>query len=99
MWKLVWCGMFHTMMPTTHAKRNCGATFGKTSLNKELLQGPDLANTLLGVLLHFRQGPVALIPNIEGMFNQVQVAEEGIFCGGFSGGQTGISLRTSQSIG
>lgn len=52
--------------------------FGGTSLNKELLQGPDLTNTLIGVLLRFRQGPIAFMLDIEGMFHQVRVAKEDV---------------------
>ena len=42
-------------------------------MNSELLQGPDLTNTLLGVLLKFRQEPVAVMGDIEGMFHQVKI--------------------------
>ena len=31
------------------------AEFQGTSLNKQLLPGPDLMNSLLGVLMHFRR--------------------------------------------
>ncbi|KAL0150572.1 hypothetical protein M9458_054165 [Cirrhinus mrigala] len=44
----------------------------------ELLQGPDLTNTLIGVLLRFRQGPVAFMSDIKGMFHQVRVAKEDV---------------------
>ncbi len=47
-------------------------------MNKELLQGPNLTNTLLGVLLRFRQGPIAFMTDNEGMFHQVRVAKEDI---------------------
>lgn len=50
---------------------DCSASFQGTSLTAELLQGPDLMNTLLGVILRFRQEPVALMVSIEGMFHQV----------------------------
>ena len=46
------------------------------SLNSQLRQGPDLTNSLLGVLLRFRQDPVALIADIEGMFNRGKIPPE-----------------------
>ena len=46
------------------------------SLNNHLHPRPDLTNSLLGVLLRFRQYPIALVPDIEGMFNQVKVPPE-----------------------
>ncbi|XP_048587898.1 uncharacterized protein LOC125571976 [Nematostella vectensis] len=47
-----------------------------TSLNKNLLHGPDCTNSLTGVLLRFREDNVALVADIEGMFLQVGVREE-----------------------
>ncbi|XP_033099358.1 uncharacterized protein LOC117103008 [Anneissia japonica] len=44
-----------------------------SSLNDYLLQGPNLTNSLLGVLLKFRVEPIAIVGDIEGMFNQVLV--------------------------
>ncbi len=52
---------------------DCAAKFKNTSLNDQLLQGPDLNNTLFGVLLRFRQERIALISDVEGMFHQVRV--------------------------
>ena len=46
------------------------------SLNNQLLQGADLTNNLLGILLRFRQYPIALVADTEGMFNQVKVPPE-----------------------
>jgi hypothetical protein len=46
------------------------------SLNKLLLSGPDLTNSLLGVLAHFRQEPVAFIADIEQMFPSFIVRED-----------------------
>ena len=51
----------------------CAAVFGGTSLNENLLQVSDLTNTLLGVLLRFRQGKVAFTGDIKSMFFQVNV--------------------------
>ena len=55
---------------------DCGAKFRNTSINDKLLQGPDLCNNLIGVLLRFRQDPVAVSADIKGMFHQVFVAEQ-----------------------
>ena len=50
---------------------DCSAKYHGTSLNDNIYQGPDLTNQLLGVLLRFRQETIALMADIEGMFNQV----------------------------
>jgi len=52
---------------------DCAARFRGTSLNNQLLHGPDLTNNLIGVLERFRQDPVALVSDIEAMFHQVKV--------------------------
>lgn len=46
------------------------------SLNDVLCSGPDLTNSLLGVLLRFRQEPVAIVADIEQMFYCFKVNEE-----------------------
>jgi hypothetical protein len=43
------------------------------SLNDHLLTGPDLSNHLLGVLMRFREEPVAFMADIEAMFYQVRI--------------------------
>lgn len=53
---------------------DCAAKYQGTSLNDQLLQGPDLTNNLVGVLTRFRQEPVALMADIESMFHQVHVS-------------------------
>lgn len=55
---------------------NRNAKFAGTSLNNQLLQGPDLTNSLVGILTHFKQEPVAFMGNIEAMFYQVLVPDE-----------------------
>jgi len=55
---------------------NCPASYRGTSLNQQLLQGPDLANHLQGVLLRWRKEPIAVTADIEAMFYQVRVRPE-----------------------
>ena len=54
---------------------NCAVNYMGHSLDKELLQRPDLTSSLIGVMLQFRQECIAVTPDIEGMFHQVQVPE------------------------
>ena len=53
---------------------DCAASYRGTSLNDQLLTGPDLTNSLVGVLTRFRQHPIALMADIEAMFNQVRAS-------------------------
>ncbi|XP_066922156.1 uncharacterized protein [Clytia hemisphaerica] len=55
---------------------DCSAECHNYCLNKELLQGPDMTNQLIGVLTRFRQGPIAVMADIETMFHHVRVEEE-----------------------
>ena len=50
---------------------DCTARYKGTSLNDQPLIGPDLTNSLLGVLLRFRQEPVSLSLDIEAMFQVI----------------------------
>ena len=52
---------------------DCSAKCHGTSLNDQLLQGPDLTNSLVGVHSRFREERIALMSNIEAMFHQVRV--------------------------
>lgn len=45
------------------------------SLNSNLFSGPDLLNSLLGVLLRFRKHKIAVVADIEAMFHQVRLKE------------------------
>ena len=55
---------------------DCTTTLEGVSLNKQLLRGPDMTNKLVGVLLRFREDPIAFLANIEAMFCQVRVSLE-----------------------
>ena len=54
---------------------DCAARYEGVSLNDCVLQGPDLTNKLVGVLLRFRQEHIAIMADIEAMFCQVRVAQ------------------------
>ena len=54
---------------------DCSAQFCGASLNDELLQGLNLTNNLLGVLVRFCQDQVAVMGDIHSMFHQVHVPE------------------------
>ena len=63
---------------------DCAVTFGGTSLNKEVLQGPDFTNNLVGVLLRFREEQVAVMGDIEGMFSSGASVSQSPRCLAFS---------------
>ncbi|CAM1308182.1 Uncharacterised protein at_DN2292 [Pycnogonum litorale] len=46
---------------------------GGKSLNERVLQGPDLNNKLLHVLMRFREYPFAIQADIEAMYNQIRI--------------------------
>ena len=69
-WYLPHFGVYHPQKPDKICMVFDSAAETKgMSLNKILLSGPDLTNGLLGVLLHFRQDPVALVADIEQMLH------------------------------
>ncbi|KAK7879138.1 hypothetical protein WMY93_034081, partial [Mugilogobius chulae] len=74
-WYLPHHGVRHPVKENLRVVFDCGAGFGGTSLNQELLQGPDLTSSLVGVLLRFRQETVAMTADVEAMFYQFQVSD------------------------
>ena len=46
-----------------------------TSLNNNLLRGPDSTNCLIGVLIRFRQENTAIVADLKSMLQQVRVRE------------------------
>ena len=52
---------------------NAASRFRGQSLNTNLLTGPDLLNSLLGVLMRIRENQIAVLADIEGMFTQIAI--------------------------
>ena len=76
-WYIPHHGVYHPRKPEKiRVVFDASAEFKGHSINKHLLQGPDLTNNLVGVLVRFRKEPVALTCDIEGMFLQVFVDVE-----------------------
>ena len=75
-WYLAHHGVYHPKKTNKiRVVFDCSAVYWGICLNNLLLQGPDLTNSLIGVLTRFREYPVAFIGYIEAMFYQVQVPE------------------------
>lgn len=76
-WYLPHHPIFHPRKPgKVRVVFDCAAKFLGVSLNDMLLQGPDLNNNLIGVLMGFREEPVAVVADIESMSHQVRVDPE-----------------------
>ena len=68
-WYLPIFGVYHPKKPNKiRVVFDSSAQFKGFSLNSVLLQGPDLTNSLLGVLLRFRRDLVAVSVDVEQMF-------------------------------
>ena len=76
-WYIPHHGVYHPKKPDKiRVVFDCSARCNGDSLNDHLLQGPDLINTLVGVLCRFRREPVAFMCDVEQMFFQFKVAKE-----------------------
>lgn len=72
-WHIPHHGVYHKQKGKLRVVFDCSASYQGKSLNGMLLQGPDLANPLLGILLRFRHEGIALMADIEAMYYQVKV--------------------------
>lgn len=76
-WYIPHHGVYHPQKPgKIRVVFDCSARFQETSLNDQLLTGPELTNTLVGVLCRFRKGPIAIMCDVEQMFHQFHVRPE-----------------------
>ena len=75
-WYLPLFGVYHQKKPNkVRVVFDSSAKFQGVSLNDALLKSPDFTNSLLGILLHFRQESVAVAADIEQMFHNFKVKE------------------------
>ncbi|XP_047741664.1 uncharacterized protein LOC125179586 [Hyalella azteca] len=72
-WYLPHHAVYHKQKGKLRVVFDCSNKYREVSLNDMLLQGPDLANNLIGVLLRFRQESFAFAADIEKMFYCVRV--------------------------
>ena len=75
-WFIPHHGVIHPTKNKIRVVFDCSSEVRGESLNKHLLQGPDLTNQLIGVLIRFREEKVAFSADIEAMFYQVRIPEE-----------------------
>lgn len=76
-WYLPFFGVYHPQKPSQiRVVFDSSAQFEGTSLNDVLLPGPNLNNSLLGVLIRFRKNPVAITADIQQMFHCFLVKED-----------------------
>ena len=75
-WYLPLFGVYHPKKPDQiRGVFDASAKYQGVSLNDVLLSGPDLTNSLLGVLIRFRKEPVAMTADIKKMFYCFLVSE------------------------
>jgi len=76
-WYLPVFGVHHPQKPNEiRCVFDSSAKHRGISLNDVLLTGPDLTNSLLGILLRFRKEDIAIMADIEQMFYSFYVQEE-----------------------
>lgn len=76
-WYLPLFGVYHPKkQDQIRGVFDASAKFQNISLNDVLLQGPDLTNNLVGILLRFRKDMVAISADIEKMFYSFLVEEK-----------------------
>jgi hypothetical protein len=76
-WYLPMFAVFHPKKPdSVRVVFDSSAKFRDVSLNSVLLPGPDLLNSLLGILLRFRRERIAMTMDVEHMFYNFKVPEE-----------------------
>ena len=75
-WYIPHHGVYHPKKPDKlRVVFDCSARYQGVALNDYLLQGLDLTNSLIGVLISFRRERFAVMCDVERMFHQFKVDE------------------------
>ena len=74
-WYIPHHSVYHPAKNKIRVVFDCSAKNSGVSLNNVLLQGPDLTNSLIGVLMRFRLEKIGVMGDIEAMYYQVTVPE------------------------
>ncbi|XP_063629208.1 uncharacterized protein LOC134800656 [Cydia splendana] len=74
-WYLAHFPTFHPQRGKMRLVWDAAATAYGRSLNSALLAGPDLLESLFGVLVRFREGKIAVIADVKEMFLQIEIVE------------------------
>jgi hypothetical protein len=72
-WYVTHHAVIHPQKKKLRVVFDCSARYNGTSLNEQLLQGPDFLNSLVGVIMRFQKDRVAIAADVVGMFHQVRV--------------------------
>lgn len=76
-WYLPMFDVYHPKKPeSVRVVFDSSAKYQDVSLNYVLLSGPDMLNSLQGILLRFRQEKIAITMDVEHMFYNFKVPEE-----------------------
>ena len=76
-WYLTHHAVWHLRKPEEpRVVFDCFSKSGGTSLNEQLMRGPENTSTIMGVILRFRVDDVAVASDIKRMFHQVFVSLE-----------------------
>lgn len=74
-WYVPHHGVYHPTKNKIRVVFDAAASFNGSCLNEQLIAGPDLTSSLVGVLIRFREELIPFTADIESMFYQVRVPE------------------------
>ena len=91
-WYIPHYGVYHRVKKKIRVVFDCSAKHNGRSLNDSLLTGPDLINSLLGILLRFRKEQVAFQCDITKMFPNSKYSRISVICCVSCGGMKATRL-------